>query len=320
MNKKKLILHIGRHKSGTSSLQEFLHINTDKLNKLGYHYPLTGRANKVAHHSLAALLNPKLHKDIDLRIQSRFLKEIDSCHTVIVSSEAFQNVQNVNLVKSFFRDFDMQVVCYFREYLEYMQSSYAQLVHNSPYSKSFDAFIEESKLSYSTFYNRWLGISSAFSIRYFNRDFLVNNDIIDDFCAALNVDCSNFTRPEKERNTSIGGNLLYFKLLINKAGLHHKNQYKIFSDIASKSEQFRQKFFISKDDAYRYRSNNECNQFLLSNQIELQYRDFSNAPNFPIYDHLDEDINLIKHLEEFKPLKNIIKHDFKNDINVYQGA
>ncbi|MGH1398028.1 MAG: hypothetical protein ACRBCT_02330 [Alphaproteobacteria bacterium] len=70
--KKKLILHIGQSKTGTTSLQYFLHANKEKLSEMGILYPDVYRANKPVgkyeHNSFAdslsgLILYPNLSAD-----------------------------------------------------------------------------------------------------------------------------------------------------------------------------------------------------------------------------------------------------------------
>ena len=48
----KVVLHIGRHKTGTTSIQKFLHANSDELKSYGLYYPKNTYPNKFAHHDL----------------------------------------------------------------------------------------------------------------------------------------------------------------------------------------------------------------------------------------------------------------------------
>lgn len=47
-----IVIHIGRHKSGTSALQDMLFSSKELLEKEGWYYPATGMKN-IAHHGLA---------------------------------------------------------------------------------------------------------------------------------------------------------------------------------------------------------------------------------------------------------------------------
>jgi len=59
---KTVYLHIGLHKTGTSTIQFFLANNREKLAELGYLYPF----KQVAHHNLAYLIGDK--KNLTYRI------------------------------------------------------------------------------------------------------------------------------------------------------------------------------------------------------------------------------------------------------------
>jgi hypothetical protein len=59
---RRLIFHIGQHKTGSKALQSFLHTNAGILRKRGYFYPVTKgptlgvRAYEISHHRIFALL------------------------------------------------------------------------------------------------------------------------------------------------------------------------------------------------------------------------------------------------------------------------
>jgi len=44
-----LYIHIGLHKTGTTSIQNFLTLNENILSKKGYLYPATGRKGQAQH-------------------------------------------------------------------------------------------------------------------------------------------------------------------------------------------------------------------------------------------------------------------------------
>lgn len=90
---KRIVLHIGTHKTGTTTIQRFCHINRDALAKQGVLYPRSC-AYHFSQHRIAFALRgtrpPGEQDKPDLEIESRALvAEIESsdCPTVFISSE-----------------------------------------------------------------------------------------------------------------------------------------------------------------------------------------------------------------------------------------
>src|SRR5690625_2944174 len=94
------ILHIGRHKSGTTSLQRFLYNNRDYLAQHGFAYP-EAYIRVCAHHKLPEIflarrvktLSRNILRDNILEHRKRLIQTLnDDSLVYIISSEAFQNV------------------------------------------------------------------------------------------------------------------------------------------------------------------------------------------------------------------------------------
>src|SRR5690606_19912977 len=102
---KRLILHIGRHKTGTTRLQFFLDKHAEELRRLGACYPLTGREapterERTAHHQLALLLFNRDSAGLEA-LQPKFRAETAPFDLVVLSSEAFQNIDDTRPLRHF---------------------------------------------------------------------------------------------------------------------------------------------------------------------------------------------------------------------------
>lgn len=200
---KKVILHIGRHKSGTSSLQGFLHTNSGILKAMGVLYPNTGRGKQVAHHRLASFLErPKCDSKEYQQLKAQLKRETKNFDTIIISSEGFQNCRDLDGLRDFFSDYHLHIVVYFREILDYLQSAYAQSVQNTNESRNFELYAEQTKLNYQAFYNRWAKIADSISAHYFHRNALKNQDIIDDFLSVSGLDMQKLESEFKQRKAN----------------------------------------------------------------------------------------------------------------------
>jgi 2-polyprenyl-3-methyl-5-hydroxy-6-metoxy-1,4-benzoquinol methylase len=136
--RRRLFLHIGSPKTGTSHLQSFLFENYENLRFENILYPksLIGSAVDPKHQPLFASLftgNEKLFYDL---LQRMAHETNGSTGTLILSSEGFYHHINEftesswRLLKSFSDLFEFKVVVYLRPQSEYMESMYRQYMKN----------------------------------------------------------------------------------------------------------------------------------------------------------------------------------------------
>lgn len=230
--KKKLLIHIGRHKSGTTSLQASLWENRDILINEGIYYPNNSR-REFAHHLFAESLNPKNVRENGLQniLKSEYvtdlIKEIEETdhQNILLSSEAFQNC-NPEHVKEVLKDYDVSIVFYIREQVNYLESAYLQEVQATNYHDSIENFeINRFRADYYEFYHRWVNSfgSQNITVRLFEKTSLYQGDIVHDF---FNSFLFVFLKKEFKyklpnydgflRNTSLSGQFIPFKLRLNK--------------------------------------------------------------------------------------------------------
>jgi hypothetical protein len=182
-----LILHIGRHKTGTTALQYCFSCNEGPLAEAGIHYPRTG-IDWVAHHPIAARISGRTDRFFDPaedELISQLLDELRNCgkQRVLISSEGFQSCDPA-IVKRVFRDFDISVVIYIRDQLSYLQSSYLQSIHAENYAGSIEEYERDNFFcDYSKFLSSWENSIPMERIitRVFSKDFLVSGDVVADF-------------------------------------------------------------------------------------------------------------------------------------------
>ena len=233
---KRVILHIGRQKTGTSSIQHCLHRNIDLLSAVGILYPKHGRGGRVAHHDIAKALNPNLQQSqinptqIAKNILAERQKEED---IIIVSSEAFQNIRDLANVKEFLAALSPEtitIICYFREHLDFAISAYRQFVHAQKIYKPFRTYLAGRFESQKNLIENWKNLGDV-KLKWFDHQSLENDDVVVDFLKTAGL---NLKLPSLQSNPSIGGDLLFLKLLYNYRGdeLLDYNQLSSISTIA----------------------------------------------------------------------------------------
>ncbi len=213
-------LHIGRHKSGTSSLQRTLGHNRAALAAAGLVYP-HGGPPPHAHHDIADLFAPRILQHPEritagLASLARAADEAAGAR-MLLSSEAFQNAKP-ELVARVFPPGRTRIVVYLREQLDYAQSAYCQAVHGGTCTESFAGFLERFQPDYQRFLDRWSQAYPAgdIAVRVYSRADLAGGDIVDDFCAVLGLDPAAIERLPDDANPTIGGAALAVKLALNR--------------------------------------------------------------------------------------------------------
>jgi hypothetical protein len=130
---RKVYLHIGFGKTGTTAIQNFFYLNRDKFLKKGIHYPTAGIKKKgrhgKGHHGLAVLgggsFNDKVRSNY-----SKLLHEIDEvdCDTVFLSSERFCFItkDKINYIAEQFKDAKVTIIFYVRRQKPLIESTFLQ--------------------------------------------------------------------------------------------------------------------------------------------------------------------------------------------------
>ena len=148
-------VHVGTHKTGTTSIQRFLALNRERFADAGVLLPRAGCDNSpeyVSHHQLAYELtaSPKFDPQYGgLDALADELKQSDA-PVACLSSENLSLLwhNSVGLVR--LRDtivgagFTPKIVCYFRPQVSFCTSVYAQIVCNGGYRTPFLEYLNDT--------------------------------------------------------------------------------------------------------------------------------------------------------------------------------
>lgn len=133
-----LVLHIGRHKCGSSSIQYFMSSNADKLGELGVLYPEIGRGRN-AHHTIAIRCRSGSFDDIDAVTA---LSAANPGKTVVLSSEGLgllRQAQIEELQRRTSRQ-PVMIVLYTRDAAGWVPSAYNERTKKAMNLLDFDEF------------------------------------------------------------------------------------------------------------------------------------------------------------------------------------
>lgn len=234
LGKKRLYIHIGLPKTGTSAIQNYLVTNYDLLkDKHNLFYPKLGRAGDGSHHNIAWALSANPYKELlddakqrELLIELR--NEIDSstCSSALLSSECFAMHSNKAFKEIIASNYELHIICYLRRQDDYIESSYSQIVKDvvRKETRSFTEYLNDSlsSLSYFEMLQKWEGIAEKenIHIREYDKNSFLNGSIVDDFLSIIGVrlQSSKVIDTKKQLiNLSLTPKLTLFKRLLNKA-------------------------------------------------------------------------------------------------------
>ncbi|MCB1400856.1 MAG: hypothetical protein KDJ82_13930, partial [Rhodobacteraceae bacterium] len=146
-----LILHIGSPKTGTTSLQQFLNLNEDRLREGGINYMRAARSH-IAHNPLPIAVTQRRDEALLRAILDEYRSDPDATH--VVSSEIMFRI----LVAQRFHEVfpadlraETKVICYIRRQDHYAEAIYKQRAKNGLVKVDRQAFLaaQMPKLRYS---------------------------------------------------------------------------------------------------------------------------------------------------------------------------
>jgi len=307
---KKLYLHIGTHKTGTTSIQKALVENQDKLQERGLSYfydDVNGVKSPIFNvHTWFGLNNDFVQDGFTLGLKSKFAQEISKLSgDVIASSENFSWFFNskelIELKKELDKYFNQVfIILYIRRQDTHIishrnegsKSSHRPAAvfygHGttalSPYQKSFDQYLD--------YYKKVQMWSSVFGkenmiIKIFDRKLMYQKDVVADFFHLFDIEDIKLTKS----NVSNGFEKTKVRLLMNQMNMPDGILRNIISAYLSDEG----KLLPPKEEAIafyaHYRESNQTlnEEFHLSDIHDAIFDDdFSSYPDKP-HDRWDEE-------------------------------
>ena len=201
---KKLILHIGAPKTGSSFIQKSLFVNKELLGEFGILYPDILLWHDNSHHYLSLSLRGLEYGDKKIptfvKTTKHFLSYLDyarsvfsgDIHHVIISTELLflnLNAEKPNIKKRLerlFKEFDDILICaFFREPVSYIESTFKQSVkdpNDRTSERPWDYYLKRKTLIfYDQIAQSW--IDSFPNIKFkkliYQKEHLINNVYLD---------------------------------------------------------------------------------------------------------------------------------------------
>lgn len=252
---KKLILHIGTEKTGTTSIQDFLYLNRVELEKNGVFFPTSpcGSPKFPNHRKLATacfregrvddsfdslnLTKESFSKWRDIITRS-VIEELGSNNSPlhVLSSEHFSSRLTTEEEIRTLYDLlvplydEILVVVYIRRQDEYVMSSYSTYLKAGGTKFEIMSTLENhTDLNLYDLCNKWEDVFgfSSLDVRVFERSSLINSNVVDDFCNVLGVELEKFELPKRESNPSLNSKAQEYLRLLNLSGLDSSKRSKV---------------------------------------------------------------------------------------------
>ncbi|OOX97798.1 hypothetical protein BOP98_05950 [Campylobacter coli] len=230
-------VHIGTMKTGTSSIQNFLYLNRNLLQKQNYYYPISiknyNRFND--HNPFAHGFNIMLNKTNDLKSFGETFNYLSdeiktcNCNNVIISTENIQWLLNSQKKVAYFFSFltsifkNIKIIIYLRDIDELFISMCSQAVKdNTHLNYHFLHPCQNEKAKILSDYRQtlqWWGEvfgRENLIVRLFDKNEFYQGDLLKDFIHSIDLEWDDeFQIPKKDNETL---DLIGFELLsrVNK--------------------------------------------------------------------------------------------------------
>ena len=178
---KKLILHIGYNKTGTTAIQNSFYYNRKSLEKNGLFYPkkCRGKRKSPAHHALAESLLFHIGKPLPRFVKTKIYRKYkaehywnvlkkelteSNCSSAFISSEAFSRLrghpEQMKFIREQLKNWDIKVLVYLRNQPEFLASAYNQAVKRGHETRTVDELMQSGwmKIDYFIELEQWASV------------------------------------------------------------------------------------------------------------------------------------------------------------------
>ncbi len=219
-----LWIHIGMPKTGTTSLQSYLHKNPDLLKDHGVHYMVTGRdrntgkARLICHNSMAVAMS-RGWRDLPEAEADAFCNEYADHNSAqcIISSEMFFGRDLTPLQDRYLSRVDgaIRVIVYLRRFDDFVEADYKQRAKNGRVAgTSVTEFVRQridlierdaDYMNFETTFERIRQTIPGADIvpRLYLREDMVGNNVITDFLSVVGISPEHVALPEVTANRSL---------------------------------------------------------------------------------------------------------------------
>lgn len=212
---KKIILHIGTYKTGSSSIQNYLYENTENED---FHYIKTGLTHSepyigIRHYHLWRSIHSQ---ELLSAIKEEVIASEKDINIISYEGLFRLNKDEISLLKSTFSDFDTSIIFYIRRQDSFIHSLYLEYIKNHRLHQPFSDFIHSKNFkpycNYLNIIERWEAIfNEKVSVKSYDHEKLAHGDITLSFFNSIKVKKNNNNKIKIE-NSSLdlaSANIMY---------------------------------------------------------------------------------------------------------------
>ncbi|RLA19895.1 MAG: hypothetical protein DRQ56_04380 [Gammaproteobacteria bacterium] len=299
---RRLILHIGNHKTGSTAVQKALYLNRDSLNAHGYelfYLSVDGIDREDGKPGL--WIKPGKTLEQGSAIDARLAHEIcQSDSNIIFSQENLSWIFTKSEIESFHRTLtrsfdDIQLIVYLRRQDQQAISHHQQAGRNyfmmasrfyGDQARSLPAYQPHLQL-YLDYYRRismWADVfgDKSVCIRIFDRTLLTNGDAVSDFFAAIGI-------PLDARQTIENKSKGFERTKVN----HLMNQLRTPSRLRRYLNEYLDntgKSMPSREEALAFYSHFRVSNRMLNERFEVTAKEYLFSDDFSMYAQDSQDI------------------------------
>lgn len=192
---KRLVLHIGSNKTGSTSIQQFLHRNHDVLHAAGIYFPSEATSPLHAHHYLASSVRSHPFKVYDdgktpQELTESILIGSQGCDRIIISSELFFDEKSIaeDKLRVLTSEFEhVEVIVYLRRQDLYAESFYNSRIRTGAKLSSLTEFVENGQFDYSQKLEFWERVADKVTVGIFEKNQMTGGDLLMDFVTKAGI-------------------------------------------------------------------------------------------------------------------------------------
>lgn len=203
----KIVIHAGRHKTGTTHLQRFFGMNATRLlNEFGILYPESGRNPyfNFHHEFFESLLKNGDNKSAMIKLFWREVKEAKP-EIVLFSSEYLSRDtiqdEELKIIKESFLPYGVEIIFYLRRQDHFLCSRYSERVKQNRLAFPDNIWSFNAELDYLKFLDRYASIFGVRNIIVKSYDKAKEIGLIEDFSSLFKEPTlAQLPRPAQEAN------------------------------------------------------------------------------------------------------------------------
>lgn len=242
-----LYLHIGYPKTGTTSIQVYLHKHRQQLLKQGVLYPETGILWK-AHHPFAGAYQSRdtrldwLQTNDAIDYVQKLREEISATtpQKVFISSEAFVCTEEIEKLKCQLEPLaeEVKIVCFLRRQDLWTESAFVQRYKTARIPYDFHRHVRDGEcVDYDAFLQTWESAFGLSAVKLCLMDKGVGvADAIDPVIRLLDVDPENCPKLTEKMNTRLALDALHLSHMVH-ARANSKRKDLLIADLTQYSRQ-----------------------------------------------------------------------------------